>query len=63
MRAMDCVHPAHEDMHATAETDEQLVEKVRQHITEVHPDMSPDEATQVVAQTAYNEPGPQEGYK
>ncbi|HET7726434.1 MAG TPA: hypothetical protein VFK54_03825, partial [Candidatus Limnocylindrales bacterium] len=55
MRALDCVHPAHEDMHATAENDEQLIEKVRQHIVEVHPDMSPDQATQIVREGAYDE--------
>ena len=55
MRAMDCKHPAHEDMHATAATDEELVQKVRQHISETHPDMSPDQATEIVAQGAYDE--------
>jgi hypothetical protein len=55
MRALDCIHPAHEDMHATAGTDEELVEKVREHITEVHPDMDPDQAEGIVAQGAYDE--------
>ena len=55
MRAVDCVHPAHEDLHATGENDEELIEKVRQHIAEVHPDMNPDEATGIVAQGAYDE--------
>lgn len=55
MRALDCIHPAHEDMHATAETDEELEQKVRQHISEVHPDMRPDDASEIVAQNAYNE--------
>ena len=55
MRAVDCVHPAHEDVHATAATDDELVEQVRQHITQVHPDMSPDDATEIVAQGAYDE--------
>ena len=55
MRALDCIHPAHEDKHVTAETDEELEEKVRQHINEVHPDMSPDQAADIVAQGAYDE--------
>lgn len=55
MRALDCVHPAHEDMHATAENDEQLIEKVRQHIAQAHPDMSPDQATEIVRESAYDE--------
>ena len=55
MRALDCVHPAHEDMHATAESDAELIEKVRQHIAEAHPDMSPDDAVGIVRQNAYDE--------
>lgn len=57
MRALDCIHPAHEDMHVTAATDAELVEKVRQHIAEVHADMSPDQATEIVAGGAYDEQG------
>lgn len=55
MRALDCKDPAHEDMHVTAATDDELIEKVRQHISEVHPDMSPEEATGIVRQGAYDE--------
>ena len=55
MRAVDCVHPAHPDLHATAETDEELEQKVRAHIASTHPDMSPDEAKQIVATGAYDE--------
>lgn len=55
MRAFDCVHPAHEDMHVTAETDDEVVVKVREHIAEAHPDMSPDDAQGLVAQGAYDE--------
>jgi predicted small metal-binding protein len=55
MRALDCVHPVHDDVHATAENDEQLVEKVREHIADAHPDMSPDQAEEIVAQGAYDE--------
>ena len=55
MRALDCKHPAHEDMHATAPNDDELIEKVRQHIVETHPDMSPDQAEQIVAANAYDE--------
>jgi hypothetical protein len=55
MRALDCIHPAHEDVHVTADTDEELVEKVRAHIAEVHPDMSPEQASDIVAQGAYEE--------
>lgn len=55
MRALDCVHRAREDMHATAATDEELVQKVREHISRADPDMSPDQATEIVAQNAYDE--------
>ena len=55
MRAVDCVHPAHEDLHVTAETDEELVEMVRGHITQAHPDMGPDEAQGIVAEGAYDD--------
>jgi predicted small metal-binding protein len=55
MRGVDCVHPAHEDVHVTAETDEELVEKVRAHIAEAHQDMQPEQASEIVAQGAYDE--------
>ncbi len=55
MRAFDCVHEAHEDIHFTAEGDEGLVEQVKGHIREVHPDMSEDDARQLVMQGAYDE--------
>jgi hypothetical protein len=55
MRAVDCIHPSHEDMHVTADTDEELVEKVRAHIGEAHPDMAPEQASEIVAQGAYDE--------
>jgi predicted small metal-binding protein len=55
MRAVDCIHPAHEDLHATAETDDELEQQVRQHISEAHPDMSPDQAADIVAGGAYDE--------
>ena len=59
MRALDCTHPAHEQpIHATAENDQELEQRVRQHISEVHPDMSPDQARQIVAEGAYDEPMP-----
>ena len=55
MRAVDCVDPTHEDVHATAETDEELVEKIRQHIAEAHPGMSPAMAQEIVTRDAYDE--------
>jgi hypothetical protein len=55
MRAFDCVHEAHEDVHLTAEDDEGLVEQVKRHIREVRPDMSEDDARHIVMQGAYDE--------
>jgi predicted small metal-binding protein len=55
MRALDCKHPAHEDIHFTASNDDELVEKVEQHIREYHPDMTEDDARTTVSQGAYDE--------
>jgi hypothetical protein len=55
MRALDCNHPAHDDLHVTAESDDQLEQKVREHISDAHPDMSPDDASGIVAEGAYDE--------
>jgi predicted small metal-binding protein len=55
MRALDCVDAAHEDMHVTADTDAELVEKVREHIAQAHPDMGADQAEGIVAAGAYDE--------
>ncbi len=55
MRALDCKDPSHDDVHVTAESDDELTQIVRQHITDAHPDMSPDMAADIVAQDAYDE--------
>ena len=55
MRALDCSHPAHEDMHLTAADDEALLAQVMQHRDEYHPEMSDDEIRETVAQGAYDE--------
>jgi hypothetical protein len=55
MRALDCVHEAHDDMHFTAETDEDLIEKVRQHRDEFHREMTDDQIREHVAANAYDE--------
>jgi hypothetical protein len=55
MRAMDCVHPDHEDMHLTAATDDDLVEQAKRHRDEYHPEMSDDQIRDYVAQSAYDE--------
>jgi hypothetical protein len=55
MRALDCVHEAHEDMHFSAENDEALIEQVRMHRDQFHPDLSDDDVQQIVSQGAYDE--------
>ena len=55
MRALDCSHEAHDDMHFTADTDEALVEQVKRHRDEYHPQMSDEAVEQAVAQGAYDE--------
>ena len=55
MRALDCSHPAHEDMDLTAADDKALLAQVVQHRDEHHPEMSDDEIRETVAQGAYDE--------
>jgi predicted small metal-binding protein len=38
MRALDCSQ-GHDPIHFSAETDEELMEKVRSHAAEVHPEL------------------------
>jgi hypothetical protein len=55
MRAMDCRHPAHDDVHFTADTDEDLFEQVKLHRDEHHPEMSDDQLRETVTQNAYDD--------
>jgi hypothetical protein len=55
MRALDCVHEAHDDIHFTAGTDDGLIDQVKQHRDEFHPDMTDDEVREIVAEGAYDE--------
>jgi hypothetical protein len=55
MRAMDCVHDAHEDVHFTADNDDDLMDQVRRHRDEFHPEMSDDQIREYVAANAYDE--------
>jgi hypothetical protein len=57
MRGMDCVHDAHEDMHFTADTDDELFEQVRQHRDEHHPEITDDQIREMVAANSYEEAG------
>lgn len=55
MRALDCVHEAHDDVHFTGQTDDDLITQVQQHRDEYHPEMTDDDVRAVVAQGAYDE--------
>jgi hypothetical protein len=55
MRAFDCVHPAHEDIHFTGGSDDDLVEQIRRHRDEHHPEITDEEIREFVTQGAYDE--------
>ena len=55
MRALDCVHEAHEDVHFSGNSDEDLIEQVRRHRDQYHPEMNDDDVRQIVAANAYDE--------
>ena len=56
MRAMDCSDTGtHEDVHFTAENDEELFAKIQQHRDQYHKEMSDDEIRQMISADAYDE--------
>jgi len=55
MRGFDCVHEAHEDVHFSAETDEELIEQIRQHRDQFHSEISDGEIREMVTAGAYDE--------
>jgi hypothetical protein len=55
MRALDCVHEAHEDMHFTGADDDDLVRQVKQHRDQYHPEMTDEQARETVMANAYDE--------
>ena len=55
MRAMDCIHDDHEEMHFTGADDEELAAKIRAHRDEFHPEISDDQVTELIAANAYDE--------
>jgi hypothetical protein len=59
MRAFDCVHEAHEDVHFSADSDDALVEQIRQHRDQFHPEIGDDQIREMVTAGAYDEDGSQ----
>jgi hypothetical protein len=55
MRALDCVHEAHEDMHFTGTDDQELTQRIREHRDQYHPDISDEDIDTLVAASAYDE--------
>jgi hypothetical protein len=55
MRAFDCVHEAHEDVHFSAENDEGLIDQIRQHRDQYHQEISDEQIREMVTAGAYDE--------
>jgi hypothetical protein len=55
MRAFDCVHESHADVHFTAESDEALIEQIRQHRDQFHAEISDEQIREMVTAGAYDE--------
>ena len=55
MRALDCVHEAHEDKHFTGADDDELVRQVMQHRDQYHPEMTDEQVQEHVTSNAYDE--------
>lgn len=54
MRAIDCSE-GHDTMHFSAETDEELMVKVREHAAEVHPELTDEMLKGMFAQLVHDE--------
>lgn len=56
MRALDCSdQSSHDDIHFSAEDDDQLFAQVKSHTEEYHPEMTDDDVRQMISADAYNE--------
>jgi hypothetical protein len=55
MRAFDCSHASHEDVHFTADDDEGLIQQIQQHRDEYHQEISDQQIREMVTTGAYNE--------
>jgi predicted small metal-binding protein len=54
MRALDCSQ-GHDPIHFSAETDEELMEKVRTHAAEVHPELGEEALQGMFTQLVHDE--------
>ena len=55
MRAMDCVHDDHEDIHFTGADDDELIRRITEHRDQFHPEMTDEQVRELVAADAYDE--------
>jgi hypothetical protein len=55
MRGFDCSHESHEDVHFSAESDDALIEQIRQHRDEYHQEISDEQIREMVTAGAYDE--------
>ena len=56
MRALDCRAPeTHDDIHFTADSDEDLVSQIQKHRDEYHTDITDDQIKEMVSSGAYDE--------
>jgi predicted small metal-binding protein len=55
MRAMDCVHKDHEDMHFTGADDDELLQRISEHRDQYHPEMTDDQIRELVSANAHDE--------
>lgn len=54
-RALDCKDAAHDDIHFTAQDNDELFGKIQQHRDEYHTEMSDDEIKELISTAAYDE--------
>jgi predicted small metal-binding protein len=54
MRAIDCAE-GHDTVHISAETDEELMQKVREHAADVHPDLNEEQIKGIFSQLVHDE--------
>lgn len=56
MRALDCSDPGtHDDIHFSAEDDDQLFTQVKRHTGEYHQEMTDEDVREMISTDAYDE--------
>ena len=56
MRALDCRAPdAHDDIHFTADSDQELIAQISQHRDQYHTEITDEQIREMVSSSAYDE--------